>query len=147
MNFLSSFTTAAPNCHVLHSPEHHPTPTTTTTFTTTPTKPPPLLQPPSLPQSPPPHHYHHHNHHHNDPPPPHHLHKRVDSHDSHVGLVLGIVHQVQVYQLLQLQVVCLHAVDDIRKKSTGGEEGGGGGGGVWMGDMKVMLFWGEERGD
>lgn len=48
-----------------------------------------------------------------------HLHKGVDSHDGHVRLTLGIVHQVQVHQLLQLQVVCLHTVHHVRKKGTG----------------------------
>ena len=46
------------------------------------------------------------------------LNKCVDSHDDgHVGLRLSIVHQIQVDQLLQLQVVCLHAVDHVREES------------------------------
>lgn len=44
------------------------------------------------------------------------LHKAVDSHDGHVWLAFGIVHQVQVDQLLQLQVVSLHAVDNVREQ-------------------------------
>lgn len=42
-----------------------------------------------------------------------HLHERVDSHDGHVGLGLCVVHQVQIDELLELQVVGLHTVDDI----------------------------------
>lgn len=42
-----------------------------------------------------------------------HLDEGVDSHDGHVWLRLCIVHEVQVNQLLQLEVVGLHAVDDI----------------------------------
>lgn len=48
-----------------------------------------------------------------------HLHKGVDSHDGHVGLTLGIVHQIQVHQLLQLQVVCLHTVHHVGEEGTG----------------------------
>lgn len=49
------------------------------------------------------------------------LYEGVDCHDSHIWLTLGIVHQVEVNQLLQFQVVCLHAVDNIWEQSTGGE--------------------------
>lgn len=49
------------------------------------------------------------------------LHKAVDSHDGHVRLTLGVVHQVQIHQLLQLQVISLHAVYHIWKQ--GAEEG------------------------
>ena len=41
------------------------------------------------------------------------LDKGVDCHDGHVWLRLGVVHQVQVHQLLQFLVVRLHAVDHI----------------------------------
>lgn len=47
------------------------------------------------------------------------LHKGVDGHDGHVGLTLGIVHQVQVYQLFQLQVVRLHTVHHVGEEGTG----------------------------
>lgn len=46
------------------------------------------------------------------------LHKCVNSHDSHVWLAFGIVHQVEVNQLFQFQVVRLHAVHNIWKQST-----------------------------
>lgn len=46
------------------------------------------------------------------------LYKGVNSHDSHVWLTLGIVHQVEVDQLFQLQVVSLHAVHNIWEQST-----------------------------
>jgi len=46
------------------------------------------------------------------------LNKCVDSHDSHVGLTLCIVHQVEVDEFLQLQVISLHAVDNVREQST-----------------------------
>lgn len=52
-------------------------------------------------------------------PAPPHLHKGVDGHDGHVGLTLGIVHQVQVHQLLQLQVVRLHTVHHVGEEGTG----------------------------
>lgn len=45
-----------------------------------------------------------------------HLNERVDGHDGHIGLRLGVVHQVQIDQLLQLEVVRLHAVDDVREE-------------------------------
>lgn len=38
------------------------------------------------------------------------LNKSVDGHDSHVWLRFSIVHEIQVDQFLQLQVICLHAV-------------------------------------
>lgn len=47
------------------------------------------------------------------------LHKAVDGHNGHIWLTFGIVHQVQVDQLLQLQVVGLHAVHNIRKERAG----------------------------
>lgn len=46
------------------------------------------------------------------------LYKGVNSHDSHVWLTLGIVHQVEVDQFFQFQVIRLHAVDDVREQST-----------------------------
>lgn len=46
------------------------------------------------------------------------LDKAVDSHDGHIRLALGVVHQVEVNQLLQLQVVCLHAVHYIWEQRT-----------------------------
>ena len=42
----------------------------------------------------------------------------VDGHDSHVGLALGVVHQVQVDKLLQFQVVGLHAVNHVREQGA-----------------------------
>jgi hypothetical protein len=45
-----------------------------------------------------------------------HLDERVDGHNRHVRLRLGVVHQVQVDQLLQLQIVGLHAVDHVREQ-------------------------------
>lgn len=45
-----------------------------------------------------------------------HLNERVDGHDGHIGLRLGVVHQVQIDQLLQLEIVRLHAVDDVREE-------------------------------
>lgn len=44
------------------------------------------------------------------------LNERVDGHDGHIGLRFGVVHQIQIDQLLELQVVRLHAVDDVRKE-------------------------------
>jgi hypothetical protein len=41
----------------------------------------------------------------------------VDGHDGKVGLRLGVVHEVQIDELLELEVIRLHAVDDV------GEEG------------------------
>lgn len=41
------------------------------------------------------------------------LDERVDRHDGHVRLALSIVHQVQIHQLFQLQIVGLHAVHHI----------------------------------
>lgn len=46
------------------------------------------------------------------------LYKGVYSHDGHVWLALGVVHQVQIDQLFQFQVVRLHAVHDIGEQST-----------------------------
>ena len=40
----------------------------------------------------------------------------VDSQDGEVGLRLGVVHEIEIHQLLQLQIVSLHAVDHIRKQ-------------------------------
>lgn len=42
-----------------------------------------------------------------------HLDECVDRHDGQVGLCLGIVDEIQVHKLLQLQVVRLHAVYDV----------------------------------
>lgn len=47
------------------------------------------------------------------------LNKAVDSHDGHIWLTLGIVHQVQVHKLLELQVISLHAVHNIWEKRAG----------------------------
>jgi hypothetical protein len=44
------------------------------------------------------------------------LYEGINSHDCHVGLTLGVVHEVQVDQLFQFKVVCLHTVDNIREK-------------------------------
>ena len=44
------------------------------------------------------------------------LHEGVDAHNGQVGLRLGIVYQIQIHQLLELQVVGLHAVDDVREQ-------------------------------
>lgn len=44
------------------------------------------------------------------------LHERVNSHNCHIRLALGVVHQIQINQLFKLKVVCLHAVDDIWEK-------------------------------
>jgi len=44
------------------------------------------------------------------------LDESVDRHDGHVRLRLGVVHQVEVDELLELQVVCLHAVDHVGKE-------------------------------
>eukprot|EP01137_Pigoraptor_chileana_P028939 Opistho-2@13440 len=41
------------------------------------------------------------------------LDERVDGKNGKVRLALGVVHQVQVYKLLELQIIRLHAVDDI----------------------------------
>ena len=46
------------------------------------------------------------------------LDERVDGHDGKIGLTLGIVHQVEVDELLQLQIVRLHAVDNVGKESA-----------------------------
>eukprot|EP00882_Tetradesmus_deserticola_P032877 GHRQ01037512.1.p2 GENE.GHRQ01037512.1~~GHRQ01037512.1.p2 ORF type:complete len:129 (+),score=4.43 GHRQ01037512.1:573-959(+) len=42
-----------------------------------------------------------------------HLDECVDCHDSQIRLCLGIVDEVEVHQLLKLQVLRLHAVDDM----------------------------------
>jgi len=44
--------------------------------------------------------------------------KCVDSHDCHIWLTLGIVHQIQVHQFFQLQVVSLDTIHNIGKQST-----------------------------
>ena len=44
----------------------------------------------------------------------------VDGQDGEVRLRLGIVHKVEVDQLLQLKVVCLHTVDHVRKEGAVG---------------------------
>lgn len=46
------------------------------------------------------------------------LDKGVNSHDGHVWLTLGIVHQIEVDQLFQFQIVRLHAVHNIWKQGT-----------------------------
>lgn len=48
----------------------------------------------------------------------------VDGHDGHVGLALGVVHQVEVDQLLQLQVVRLHAVHHVREQRAAQRQDG-----------------------
>ena len=45
------------------------------------------------------------------------LNERIDSHDGHVGLTFSIVHQIEINEFLQLQVVRLHTVHHV------GEEG------------------------
>lgn len=45
------------------------------------------------------------------------LNKGVNSHNSHVWLRLGIIHEIKVDQLLKFKVVSLHAVDNIREES------------------------------
>lgn len=47
-----------------------------------------------------------------------HLGECVDSQDGQVWLRLGVVHEIQVDQLLELQVVGLHAVDHIGKQGA-----------------------------
>lgn len=47
-----------------------------------------------------------------------HLHKSIDSKNGEIRLWLGVVHQIQVDKLLQLQVVGLHAIDNIGKQSA-----------------------------
>ncbi len=46
------------------------------------------------------------------------LDERIDSHDGHVGLSFGVVHQVEIHKLLELRVAGLHAVDDIREEGA-----------------------------
>ena len=46
-------------------------------------------------------------------PPPTHLDERVDGHDRQVGVGLGVVDEVEVDELLHLDVVGAHAVDDV----------------------------------
>ena len=45
-----------------------------------------------------------------------HLDKRVYCHDSQVRLRLGIIDEIEINQLLELHVVSLHAVDNIREE-------------------------------
>jgi len=45
------------------------------------------------------------------------LNERVDCHDGHVGLGLCVVHQIQIDEFLELQIVGLHAINNIRKES------------------------------
>ena len=49
----------------------------------------------------------------------------VNSEDGQIGLRLGVVHEIEVDQLLQLKVVGLHAIHHIRKQraNTGRKEG------------------------
>lgn len=44
----------------------------------------------------------------------------VDGENGQIGLRLSVVHEVEVDKLLELQVVCLHAVDHISKEGAGG---------------------------
>ena len=44
--------------------------------------------------------------------------KGIDSHDSHIWLRLSVVHEIKVHKFLQLQIIGLHTIDDIRKQST-----------------------------
>lgn len=44
------------------------------------------------------------------------LDESVHSHNSHVRLWFSVVHQIQVNQFLQLQIVSLHTVDNIWKE-------------------------------
>lgn len=46
------------------------------------------------------------------------LNKGVHSHDGHVWLTLSVVHQVEVDQLFQFQVVRLHTIHNIWEQST-----------------------------
>lgn len=48
-----------------------------------------------------------------------HLDKRIHSHDSHIGLTLGVIHQIEIYKFLEFKIVSLHAIDDVRKQGTG----------------------------
>ncbi len=45
-------------------------------------------------------------------------HERVHRHDGHVRLRLRVVHQVEVDQLLELEVVRLHAVHHVREEGA-----------------------------
>ena len=42
----------------------------------------------------------------------------VDCHNGHVGLTLGIVHEVEVDKFLQLQILSLHTVDHVREQGA-----------------------------
>lgn len=44
------------------------------------------------------------------------LDKCINCHDGHIRLALGIIHQIKIYKFLQFQVVCLHAVNNIREQ-------------------------------
>lgn len=44
--------------------------------------------------------------------------KSVDCQDSKIRLRFGVIHQVQVNQFLQLQIISLHAVDHVCKQRT-----------------------------
>lgn len=46
------------------------------------------------------------------------LDKCVDGQDRQFGLCFGIVHQVQIHQFLELNVVCLHILQDVRKQAA-----------------------------
>jgi hypothetical protein len=46
-----------------------------------------------------------------------HLNERVDCHDCHVWLRFCVVHEIQIHELLKLQIVGLHAVDDVGEES------------------------------
>lgn len=45
------------------------------------------------------------------------LNECIDRHDCHIGLRFCIVHQIQVNQFFQLQIIRLHTVNDIGKQS------------------------------
>lgn len=46
------------------------------------------------------------------------LNECIDSHDSQIWLTLGIVHEIKIDELLQLNVIGLHAIHDIREERT-----------------------------
>jgi hypothetical protein len=44
------------------------------------------------------------------------LDKGVDGHDGEVRVAAAVVHEVEIAQLLEFEVVRLHAVDNVREK-------------------------------
>ena len=46
------------------------------------------------------------------------LDKSIHSHNSHVRLRFSIIHQVQIHQFFQLQIISLHTVHNIREQRT-----------------------------